>query len=348
MNQEYNISVEHGFIIGSIHGKALTMLKDTDYSSLQQCDTLEDVIVKLTSTPYQKYLTEEAIVTKKQFKTQLIKCLTSEFDELCQTSNKDLEIVLNFFRDQFRIQNFVFLLASKEEEPNLDKSFEKIEKIGDFSELCALKVANDMNDVFKFCVENTFLEKFYRTIHFEREIKDNDMQVIQSLLLKGLFNDVYQKVLDIPSLYYFRTILQMEGDRRIIEIVINSLESSDIVGKQREILFPEVSSIDLGMRAKLATCTSMDELRGVVSSHSVLRRIVTVEDDQIVNELAALEVEKYWHSFGYFNDISCVYSYLKLKEQEIKNILWTVECISLQKRDFIKNIIVQKNLIENN
>ncbi|KAM0677957.1 H(+)-transporting V0 sector ATPase subunit d [Binucleata daphniae] len=203
------------------------------------------------------------------------------------------------------------------------------------------KFANDMNEVHKFCVEQTFLNKYYKKLNIKKEIKDNDFQMMNAKLQKMLIEDFYSQIDE----GYMREILKCEGDRKIIEIVLNTMES-EIKGNVRKQLFPKVTSIDMGMCTKLSECMSIDELRSIINSHHRLRKIVGFDDDKIIGMLINLEVDCYYSSFSVYNDISCVYAYFKLKEQEIKNIIWIVECISMNKKNFVKDMILPKTTVE--
>lgn len=102
----------------------------------------------------------------------------------------------------------------------------------------------------------------------------------------------------------------------------------------------------MGTCTKLSECMSIDELRSILNGHHRLRTIVGSDDDKIVSMLISLEVDSYYSSFNIYNDISCVYAYFKLKEQEIKNIVWIVECISMNKKNFVKDMILPKTITE--
>lgn len=330
-------AAQNGFIISMINCKMRSILTKSDYSVLQHSETLEDVIIKLLSTPYQKYISEEAIFSKKVFKSQLSKSLVFEILEIRKLSDPDVGGLLNLYVDLYKIQNFVFLLAAKEHDPDLSKTYSRIEEVGKFNELETLKFAADMNEVYKFCVEHTFLKKYYKRIVVENEIKSNNFQIIQSQLMKFLIEDFYDVYKESSG--FIKNILQCQGDRWILEIVLNTLECSEYVGKKRMRLFPKVFSFNLGLVAKLSNCTNVDELKGLLVSHPVFGDIVTADEDDMINALVKIEMEMYWESFTRANDIACVYAYLKIKEHEIKSIIMTVECISMKKKDFVKNLI---------
>lgn len=344
MHTDYDLSFKNGYTIAKIHASIQSVLKESDYNTLQQCETLEDVIVKLYSTPYQKYLSGETINSKKEFKHQLNRSLVTEIININKNQDKDLGIIIDYLVEYYKIHNFVYLLAAKEHDPELERSFSKIEEIGNFKELLTLKVATDMSEVYKFCVEKTFLKDYYNRIKFQNDIKNNNWQIILSQFIKFLLEDTFAKINN--SMPFMRNILRCEGDRRIIEIVMSTSDSKELVGRARKRLFPSVTSLDLGTIEKLSDCCLIDELRGHVAHHPMLRQIIGVEDEEIMNALVDQEMELFWSSFDCSNDLSCVYAYFKIKEQEIKNILLTVECISLKKKDFLKNLIVHHEHLE--
>jgi len=334
MSASSNLAITYGYTITSIHTKAQSLLTDTSYNSLH-CDTLEDIISKLISMGYKNL--SASILSKKDFKEALEQNLAQEFIFLERHSTeKELVSLLNYFIEKYRIINFIYLLSSKESDFSLSHSFSKIDTIGFFQQLNTLKFCTDMDNVYKQCVKNTSLKKYYNNVKFHNDIKENDWQLIQLHFLKQHIEDFYYSI-DSPILNFMKDILKAEGDRINVEIVINTMDTP-IIGKKRMDLFTRVSSIDLGVRNKLCRCVNLDEMRGVLASHHSLKKVL--RDDDIIKALIKIENEKYWESFKYFNDISCVYGYLKLKEQEIKNILWIVECVSMKKIDFIKNVIV--------
>lgn len=340
MEKNYTNAIANSFIVSKTNGKVQTLFKEEDYGSLQQCDTLYDILTKLSLS---SYTLSSEINTKSSFKKGLNENLIKEFNEIYKNSEGTLKKILDYYKNQHKIHNFTYLLASKEHDFDLSSSYEKIEEMGKFLELETLKFACDMNEVYKFCVEQTFLKKYYRHINIRKEIKENNFQLINTKFSKMLLEDFYE---DIEEDCYMKEILKCEGDRRIIELVLNTLDSS-IKGHKRAEMFPKICTIDLGMRSKLADCGSFDELRGILSSHYRLRKIVGCEDDEIIGALLNLEVDIYLSAFNVYNDVSCVYAYFKMKEQEIKNILWTVDCISMKKKDFIKNVILPQNIEKN-
>lgn len=339
-------SAEYSFIIAIINTKIRSILTKTDYTTLMQSDTLEDVIIKLLSTPYQKYLNEEAIFSKKVFKTQLSKSLVFEIKEIKKQVSPKINILLDFYVNFYKIQNFIFLLSAKEHDPNLAQAFSKIEEVGKFNELETLKFANDMLEVYKFCVEHTFLKKYYRKVHIDNDINKNNFQVIQSQFMKFLIEDFYAQSKDFSE--FITHILQCQGDRWIIEVVLNTLEDAEYVGRKRRDLFPNIFSFGRGLIFKLSICTDIDDLKGLLVKHHIFKDLVNVDKEDMETALLKIEMETYWESLYRANDVACVYAYLKIKEHEIKSILMAVECISMKKKDFVGKLITHVDEKDNN
>jgi V-type H+-transporting ATPase subunit d len=342
MNEMYKNTMDYGFTVSKMHGNAAFFLKEADYTSFQQCETLEDVLVKLSSTPYSKYMSKDMALTKGEFRKRLNKCMVDEISKLYKVSDKDLKVLLEYFINSYRIQNFFFLLTSKYDDPELTRAFEKLEDIGRFSELDTLKFTNDMNDVYKYCVERTFLKKYYKKVRIEKEIEKNNFQVLHSLFLKYHMEDFFEVVEESTTMPFMGKILKYEGDRRIIQITLSTFNSSHFQGKKRLELFPKVSTMGMEMKGKLGKCTTMDKIKGILSKHQTYRKILTANSDEMLNALTSLEMQEHNLSFTFYNDLSCVYSYFKMKQQEIKNILWAIECIAQDKREWIKNVIIPR------
>ncbi|TBU01108.1 subunit d of V-type proton ATPase [Hamiltosporidium magnivora] len=342
MDSSYTNFEKYGSLIAEIHGKVSSMLQQSDYESLEQCETVEDMVVRLSHTSYASYLSEELQFNKKEFLKRLNKSFYNEFMYMYRNSENDLKLLLNYFIEVIKIQNFIFLLASKSEDPDL-KCMEEIDMLGNFNELDAIKISADMSDVYKFCVESTFLKKYYDKVYIEKEFAKNDWQIIQSTFFKNHIENFYDQINNLDTMDYMKEILKYEGDRKIIELTINTLDSVDIVDKKRIDLYPTVCSFDRGSICKMSECTSMESIRDVLCGHPMYKKIVMYEDNDFMKNLFDLEIKNYLSSLSEFNDLSCAYCYFKLKEREIKNIMWIAECISHENKEGMKDVMVIEN-----
>ena len=111
---------------------------------------------------------------------------------------------------------------------------------------------------------------------------------------------------------------------------MNSLNM--FVGKDRLDLYPRIHSMDAKMVSSLSMVESIDDMKNILSSRYNINK-------DLYSELVNKEVCKYCESFRIFNDVSCVYSYFKLKEQEIKNVLWIVDCVLQGRKNEIGSLL---------
>lgn len=328
MEKQFANAERYGYIISEINGKKEDILREEDYNALKRCDSLEEMAVKL-SRAYPN-LSEGTVHTKPEFKKKLLETLRADFDHYNDNEEGDLRLILDYYMEFHKIQNFFYLLQCKQQDPSLERGFEKIE-IGDFSALRTIKFSKDMDDVQRYCMENSFLRKFEGKVRFERGFGDNNFQVLQTLFFKFHIEDTYGRLSD--DMEHMREILRLEGDRQIIEITVNTLGSLEVFGKRRVDLFPRVCSMDLKTRELLSQVETYEDMKAVLSTKYEF-------DTDISSVLIRNELLKNYESFSLYGDISCVYSYFKIKEQEIKNILWIAECIVQNRRSAMDHLFV--------
>lgn len=327
MERQFSNAEKYGYIISEINGRKEDLLREEDYNMLKRCDSLEEMAIKLSRTYHE--LSEGVAYTKPEFKRHLLESLKKEFSHYSDVQDGDMRLILDYYIDFHKIQNFFFLLQCKLQDPNLEKSFEKIE-IGDFNALRTIKFSKDMDDVQKYCMENSFLKRF-GSVRFEKDFAANNFQVLQALFFKLHIEETHRSLSD--GMEHMREILQLEGDRQIIEITVNTLGSKEMLGKRRTSLFPEVCSMDLKTRELLSHVETYEDMKAVLNTRYDF-------DTDISSVLIRSELSKHYESFGLYGDLSCVYSYFRIKEQEIKNILWIAECIIQNRRGAMDHIFV--------
>ncbi|KAF9761643.1 V-type proton ATPase subunit d [Nosema granulosis] len=332
MHQTYLNMLKYGYVVSEINGKANVLLGEADYNSLKQCENTEEIAIKLMKN--YKYISEDMEMSKNEIKKRLTKTLIDEFNSFVYIDDPVLNIIMDYYIDFHKIHNFFMLLQSKAVDPELDKAFSKIE-IGDFDALKTLKFSKDMNDVQKYCVENSFLKKYYYRIKWQPEFKDNNFQLSQALFFKYHIEETYCK-LEKHDLF-IGDIFKVEADRYIVDLTLNTFCSEDIKGRERRKLYPKIYTMDEATVEALSEVDSQEDLKNIVSSKYNFR-------GDLFSGLIQREIDIYNESFKMFNDISCMYAYFKLKEQEIRNILWIIECVSMNRRETIDNIIVLKKV----
>jgi V-type H+-transporting ATPase subunit d len=146
-------------------------------------------------------------------------------------------------------------------------------------------------------------------------------------------------------------VLAFEADRRTINITINSF-GTELSKEQRAKLFPSIGNLWPAGNNTLAKSDELDQVKSVCDNVAQYRAFFDSsstgaggqdDDDSIASKLE----ERFFNMEVHINKLSFLsqfqygvfYSYIKLKEQEIRNITWIAECIAQDARERIQDYI---------
>lgn len=210
---------------------------------------------------------------------------------------------LEFFIEYYKIVNFFNKMEGIREN-----------SIGQFTELKSIDLCKSFDDVQKLCITNCFLKKYFT------DINSYDKQVTMLKVMKNYMDCVYAN-----STGFLREILEHEGDRQILEICLNGKKLEN-----KRLYFPNATTLNGQQIEQLMNTSDVDEIKIIFNINDVDPIEATVR------RISAI----YSHSFCQYDDNSCVYAYFKLKEQEIENIMWIIECILQDMPERMDDIIV--------
>lgn len=325
----YRNMASDGNVISYIHGSKDELMTAEKYSGLKQCDSLDDLRLKLKQTSYGHFLMEDAQLTIKSFKEALYKAMAKDFEYVQSIASENTGRILEFFRDLHKLKNFLYLWACKQEATNLSDFFAEAHPLGMYDELSFIKVTQGPEDTWKFCIENTSLSKY--TEGLTHEVLTMETQFLSNLLYKRYLELLYQY--SLRNDLFLSNLVQFEGDKRIIELVYGTLDS-DVKAEDKRSLFPACTSFGRGMQNSLATCVSLDELKGLLSTDAAYRDIVSSEAG-FEEALQRKEFEICAKAFFVYDDASVIYTYFTMQELEIRNLTYAAECIAQGRKDDI-------------
>lgn len=179
-------------------------------------------------------------------------------------------------------------------------------------------------------------------------LEEVQIEIIRSSLIKIYLEDFYRVCLDIggETANFMGHLLKQRADKIAISITVNSIGTTlnDANMRQtRASLFPSFGYLYPAVTSRLIDVTdeaSIDRALDINPVYSKLWQRVMNNSEKTVDDIF-FERDTYELEYGFEGQMhmAVYYSYVKLKEQEIRNITWIAECILQNKREEIYNFI---------
>ncbi|KAL4081068.1 V0 complex, c/d subunit of ATPase [Scleroderma citrinum] len=348
-------NVNNGFLEGIVRGYKAGILTQGHYASLTQCETLEDLKTQLSSTDYGNFLANEASPTTTIISDRATQILVDQFNYLRSNAVEPLSKFLDYITYSYMIDNVVLLITGTLHERDTHELLERCHPLGVFESMPALCVATNVEELYQSVLVETPLAPYFRDCLSAADLDDLNIEIIRNTIYKAYLEDFYQFVgsLGSPTSDVMRNILAFEADRRTINITINSF-GTEVTKEQRAKLFPAIGRLFPEGNNALAKAEDIDQVRLVCENISEYRSffdnsasssgtgqdlgdfgIAAQLEDRFFRTEVRLNKEAFLQQFQY----GVFYSYVKLKEQEIRNVTWIAECIAQDARDRINDYI---------
>ncbi|KAF7768532.1 hypothetical protein Agabi119p4_7775 [Agaricus bisporus var. burnettii] len=346
-------NVDTGFLEGIVRGFRSGILNQNQYANLCQCETLEDFRTQLSATDYGNFLANQPMpISTSTISEKATQILVDQFNYIKTNSVQPLASFLDYITYSYMIDNIILLITGTLHERDTHELLERCHPLGVFDSMPALCVATNVEELYHTVIVETPLAPYFRDCLSATDLDDLNIEIIRNTVYKAYLEDFYNFVTTLgePTTSVMHKILSFEADRRTINITINSF-NTELTKEQRARLFPTIGRLWPAGNNFLARADEIDQVRQAcdtvadyrpfltgsssVGDHSDDLSIASQLEDRFFQTEVQYNKEAFLQQFQY----GVFYAYMKLKEQEIRNLTWIAECIAQDAKDRIQDFI---------
>ena len=357
-------NVDDGYSEALLRGFRKSILGEQQYTALRNTTNLKDFKSVLIDTDYSDYVKDYTETDTSALKMLLKKKLADEIDQVQSVAGPDLDKFIEMIRHKYMIDNVINIIEGIKNKTDKNVIEARNEPLGYLKEISGLlkldykKIEDLYEDVLIDTEVGVYFSKFLEEVLAMSDSKNvatinNFLQSLKPEEIKNYLKKIWLeyfyhfcKTLNPTTSEIMEDLVKYEADCQTIQIVYNSLAyNNQFQEEERKKVIPYFGFLYPETTTQLIKCNSLENLRQILQPFPDYYELVReIPDPKKLDEfglqsgLKTLDdlmfkesMKRYSIAFEQQFHFACFYAYIKIKEQEIKNIMLLADMISFDK-----------------